>query len=657
MLRPTNEHTRLRLMVLAALLVSALVVLVARLWFVQVASGQRYASLAERGRIREVTLEAPRGRILDRHGRVLVDNRLVHVIGVRVDEMGDRRTAVLADLAAVLGLPTDQLRDRIAADGDAVRPTPIAFDVPERIALYVWEHQSTRFPGVYADLVPRRSYPEQRLAAHVVGYAGEVTADQLTQPTYRDETPGAQVGLAGVERTHHAVLQGTAGSRSLEIDATGAVVREISERLPVPGADVELTLDRDIQQLAETELARGLRRARRLEDSEGRGDGTFAAPAGAAVLLDPSDGAVLAMASLPTFAPDDFVGGIAQARYANLIADDRHAPLLNRAVQAAYPPGSVFKIVSTTAAMRHGFATPDTTFPCPGTWRWAGAGQRFRNWTSTDLGRMTLRQALVRSCDTVYYELAERMWIDEQRRGVTDGYLTDEARRFGYGPTLGVDLPGERDGVVPGRRWRRRYWQEHHDGYCTRARQASDADVRVLLTELCGPAGAQWRGGDAVNLSIGQGDLLATPLQVATSLSVVANGGTVWRPRVAGAVRHADGLVDEVAPQVVTRAALDDDTLAVLRRGLRGVTAPGGTAAAALADAAWPVAGKTGTAESATQPFAWFAGYAPADAPRYVVAVVVEEGGSGSGTAAPIMRWIVDGLAELEQHRSAVGNR
>ncbi|MBW3605493.1 MAG: penicillin-binding protein 2 [Actinobacteria bacterium] len=650
--QPTNERTQVRLTFLAALLLSVLVVLLARLWFVQIAAGDRYAEIAQRGRIRELALEAPRGRILDRRGRVLVDNRQVHTIGVRVGEMGDRRAAVIGDLATLLGLRPQEIVDRIEAPGTSpVRPVTIAFDVPERLALYVWEHQSTWFPGVYADLVPRRSYPHDRLAAHIAGYTGEVTAEQLARDEHRDLPPGAQVGMAGVERTHDASLRGTAGTRRLEIDATGDVVRQVSERLPEPGADLELTVDLDIQRLVEEELARGLRRARRLDDPEARAGGAFAAPAGAAVVLDPTDGAVLAMASLPTFAPDDFVGGISHARYANLIDPQRHAPLLNRAVQAAYPPGSVFKIVTSTAALRHGFATPDTTLACPGTWRWGGSGQRFRNWTPADMGAMTLAEALTHSCDTVYYELAERMWRAEERGGTVDGHVTGEAQRYGYGPALGVDLPGERDGVVPGRSWRRRYWQEHHDTYCARAEQAADTNVRTLLTELCGPDGARWRGGDAVNLSIGQGDLLATPLQVATSLSTVANGGTVWRPRVAAAVRHPDGLVDEIPAQAVARNPLDAAALTVLREGLEGVTAPGGTAGDALAGAALPVAGKTGTAESATQPYAWFAGYAPAEAPRYAIAVVVEEGGSGSGTAAPIVRWIVDGLAPLEGDR------
>lgn len=648
--RPTDERTSLRLTFLGALLVSVLVVLLARLWFVQIVAGERFASLAERGRVRTVMVEAPRGRILDRRGRVLVDNRQVHVIGVKLDEMDSRRAVVLDDLAALLGLTRAQLDRRIAAaDTDAVRPAPIAFDVPERTALYVWEHQSTRFPGVYADLVPRRTYPHGTLAAHVVGYTGEITAEQLAQDDYRDHEPGVQTGMAGVERTYDPLLRGRAGVRRYEMAATGDVVRQVSEGLPEPGADLQLTLDRDVQRLVEDALATGLRRARRLPDQEERGDGTFAAPAGAAVVLDPADGAVLAMASLPTFRPDDFVGGISTGRYANLVDPDRDAPLLNRVVQTAHPPGSVFKIVSTSAALRGGFATPRTTLPCPGVWRWAGTGQRFRNWTSVHMGDMSLADALTNSCDTVFYELARRMWTAEERRDGRREHLSDEAARFGYGSELGVDLPGERAGVVPDRAWRRRYWQANHERSCAQAERASAAGTRRLLRELCGPQGAVWRGGDAVNLSIGQGDLLATPLQVAASVAAVANGGTVWRPHVGSAARRAGGAVDRMAASQVRRVDVGPATLRVLRRGLRGVTAPGGTAADAFAGVALPVAGKTGTAESSTQPFAWFAGYAPADDPRYVVVTMLEQGGSGSRAAAPIARWIVDGLAALDE--------
>lgn len=646
----TDERTRLRLTFVAALLASALVVLVARLWFVQIVSGDRYETLAERNRVRTATLEAPRGRVLDRTGRVLVDNRQVHVIGVRTDEMGDRRNEVIADLARLLGTDVAGIRDRIErAPPDPVRPVPIAFDVPERIALFVWEHQATRFPGVHADLVPRRSYPHGRTAAHVVGYAGEITREQLGEPEFAGVDAGAQVGMAGIERSYDGVLRGTPGSRKLEIDAAGDVVRQIAERLPTPGADLRLTVDLDIQHLAERALDTGIAQARRQTDPEQRGDGRFAAPAGAVVVLDPSDGAVRAMASYPAFEPDAFVGGIDADSYAALLAPDAHAPLVNRAVQSTYPPGSVFKVVSAAAALRHRFATPQTEIACPGAWRWNGGGASFRNWTSEDLGVMTLAESLAQSCDTVYYELAKRMWEAEEQRGSTDELIGAEARRFGFGTTSGIDLPGERAGVVPGRRWRRQFWEAHHDSYCAQAERATNADTRRLLAELCSPTGARWRGGDAVNLSIGQGDLLASPLQVAVSMAAIASAGHVVSPHVADAAETAAGATRAVAVRAATALDLGPEAMAVIRRGLEGVTAPGGTADDAFAGTAMSVAGKTGTAEvGSDQPFAWFAGYGPIADARHVVVVMIEQGGSGSETAAPIAREIFDGLTVLD---------
>jgi penicillin-binding protein 2 len=649
----TDERTRLRLTLLTGVLLSVFVVLVARLWFVQIVGGERYEALAERNRVRSATLEAPRGRVLDRAGRVLVDNRQVHTIGVRTDEMGDRRDEVLAELARLLGTDVADIRERSArAAADAVRPVTIAFDVPERIALFVWEHQATRFPGVYAELVPRRSYPHGRTAAHVVGYSGEITREQLDSGAYPGVDAGAQVGMAGIERSYDHALRGTPGTRELEIDAAGDVVRQTSERLPVRGADVHLTIDLEIQRGAEHALAAGIARARRQEDPEDRGSGRFAAPAGVAVVLDTADGAVRAMASYPAFDPAAFVGGIDAGSYAALLDPAAHSPLVNRAVQSTYPPGSVFKVVSAAAALRHGFVTPATEIDCPGAWRWNGAGVPFRNWTSEDLGPMTVGESLAQSCDTFYYELAKRMWETEERRGSSTELIGAEARRFGFGAPSGVDLPGERAGVIPGRRWRRRYWEEHRDSSCAQAQRATDAGTRQLLAELCSPAGARWRGGDAVNLSIGQGDMLASPLQVAVSMAAIATDGEVRAPHIVGAVRGGGDASRGGPARAATALDLDARAMAAIRDGLEGVTAPGGTADSAFAGAAMPVAGKTGTAEAgAQQPFAWFAGYGPAADPRHVVVVMVEQGGSGSTTAAPIAREIFDGLAAMDGRR------
>lgn len=645
----TDQSVRLRLTAVAALLLSVFFVVIARLWYVQIVDGDRYMALAERNRVRSVTLEAARGRVLDLQGRVLVDNRQVNVIAVDVDEMGTRRERVLAELARLLGTDDDELRARLdAAPRAPGQPVPVAFDVPEHLALRIWEQQTTRLPGVYAQLVPRRSYPYGQLAAHVLGYTGQITAEHLDDPAFAGIDATAQIGLTGVERRYDDVLRGTPGRLDLQIDATGDVVRQTAERPPTPGADVTLTIDVDIQRVAEDALARGLEVARRTADPEHRGDGRFAAVAGAVVVLDPHTGAVEALASAPSFAPEAFVGGIDAQDYATLLAPASHAPLVNRAVASTYPPGSVFKPVSAAAALRHGFVTPETTIDCPGAWRWAPGDTVFRNWTSRDMGAMTLSEALAQSCDTVFYELAKRMWLAEGRGMRSDGLLGDEARRFGYGQVTGVDLPGERGGVVPGRAWRRQFWEDHHAAACAQARDAT-TDRREMLAELCSPAGGRWRGGDAVNLSIGQGDLLVSPLQVAVSMAAVATGAPVPAPHVVRGV-----VVDRAVTQALD---LEPAHLEVIRAGLERVVSSDGTAGAAFVDAAMPVAGKTGTAEAGSkQPYAWFAGYGPTAAPRHVVVVLIEQGGSGSKVAAPVAREIFDGLAAGTSDSVASGN-
>ena len=384
-----------------------------------------------------------------------------------------------------------------------------------------------------------------------------------------------------------------------------------------------------------------------MADSEDRADGFFKAPAGAAVVLDPADGSVVAMASFPTFKPEKFVGGVSTDYWSRLQSPKSRFPLINRVAQSSYPPGSVFKVVSAAAALEEGYMTPDSLLPCPGEWYWAS--QRFRNWTSADSGSMDMSRALEMSCDTVFYELARRMWEDEQQEGdKLRERLADHSRAWGLGAPTGIDLPSERGGVVPGRRWKQEFWENNRDSYCTQAKQAEPGYPKDLFTDLC-ERGNVWRGGDAVNMSIGQGDLQTTPLQVANAFAAIANGGTLYRPHIAAEFLRPDGTVEPVPVEKLGRLPIKPGNLAVIRDGLEKV-ARTGTASATFGDFPVPVAGKTGTAEfKPKQPFAWFAAYAPANNPKYVVVTMIEEGGGGSLNAAPIARRIFEGLLDLEQ--------
>ncbi len=644
------ESTRLRLTFLSLLVVSLFVLLFARLWFLQVMAGERYAGLAQGNAVRSVSVTAPRGNLLDRKGRPIVENRYAMVVSVQPEEMGDRADAVLRDVADLLGVPLADVRDKIADSRvSPLQPKPIAVDVPQDIVLYLHENRSTRFPGVYAESLPVRDYPHGDTAAHVVGYLGEISEAELADPDYEDYRPGDTIGWAGLERSYEHVLRGAQGLRRYEVNRRNEVVAELADVLPTPGSDVTTTLDLKAQKLVESALEHGVRKARSVRDTgtgPGRG-GTYKAPAGAAVVLDPSTGGVVAMASYPTFRPEKFVGGVSSKYWNRLQKPANDLPLINRAAQSSYPPGSVFKVVSAAAALEHGYMTPKTELPCPGEWYWAS--QRFRNWTTADMGLMTIDQALEDSCDTVFYELARRMWTDEENGGGKVGErLVEQAKAWGLGAVTGLDLPSERAGVIPGREWKKEFWQDNRRSYCTQAQRAPEGSYAGdLFADLCANGGS-WRGGDSVNMSIGQGDVQTTPLQVANAFAAIANGGTLYRPHLGAAITRPDGTTEPLEPEVLGKLPVSRRHLRVIADGLERVASQG-TAAATFGDFPVPVAGKTGTAEfKPKQPFAWFASYAPADDPQYVVVTMVEEGGGGSLNAAPIARRILEGLLGLE---------
>jgi penicillin-binding protein 2 len=651
------ESTRLRLTFLAILVVSLFVLLFARLWYLQVMAGAEFAGLAEGNAVSTVRLEAPRGQILDRNGEILVENRYAFVVGVQPSELPsdeEAADAVIADLADLLGDDPDTIQNRIDTSRvSPLRPRPVAVDVPEEIILYIWENQSTRYPGVYAELLPQRVYPHGDLAAHVLGYLTEISAKDLETERFADYRAGDIIGRAGVESTYDATLRGSEGLRRLEVDPRGDVIRQLDEVLPTPGADLKLTLDIEVQRAAEEALRLGIEEARRTPDDRGIAE-TLEAPAGSVVVMDVDTGEVYAIASYPAYRPEEFVGGVSHAYFDELMDPENNHPLINRAIESSYPPGSVYKIVSATAALEHGYVTPNATLPCPARWNWNETV--FRNWRSYDSGNITMAQSLVESCNTVYYELARRMWNDEESRGGRDEVLPEAGRQWGFGGRQGIDLPGETSGVVPGREWKRAFWETAREGYCASAAKAEEGSyAHLLYTELCSEQGARWRGGDAVNMSTGQGDVQTTPLQVANAYAAVANGGTLYRPHVALEFVHRDGTVEAIGDTVIGDIGASDSTLGVLRDGLRGVTTRG-TASSVFADLPATIAGKTGTAEfgKSRQPYAWFAGYnvEPADTGdgerRYSVVAVVEEGGGGSQTAAPIVRRVFEELLGLQ---------
>ncbi len=663
----SNESSSLlRLTFLAVLIIALFVALVSRLWFLQVLAGDRYVALADTNRLQTVVTEAPRGDIVSADGQRLVQNRgalaisadrqaLLNEDGIPRD---DEAARVISRLAELLDFTEEQVLQRMTSRRySPFRAVPIAIDVTPEVVFAVREHQEL-FPSVMAETLPVRDYPHGDLAAHVVGYVNQITEAELSDERFVNYRPGDLIGRAGVEASYEPYLRGTEGSRLLEVNAQNRVLRVLREIDPVHGNDLVLSLDLDVQQTVERLLADGMVASRDIVRTDGR---SLPSTAGSAIVIDATDGSIVAMASNPTYDPRQFIGGLSSEYAAYLYNDpDVPQPMVNRAIQGRYPPGSVFKIVSGAAAVLAGHVTPDTPIACPGSYTLGG--NTFRNWNPAHEGSMGLARALTRSCDTYFYELAYRQWLAEERQLVNVGglvaedsvheMLADVAGRFGMGARLGIDLPSEASGYIPTRLSKQERWLQRRDRWCQQAENAEEGSyVQLVLEDNC-LYGNRWRGGDAVNTSIGQGEIETTPLQVGMSYLAVANGGELLRPHVAKQIISPDGdIVETIEREVIGTLGLDDHTIATMQRGLEAVVQPGGTAAGAffgfpLQDI--PVAGKTGTAEQKPKvPYAWFAAYAPADNPQYVVVVSVEEGGGGSQTAAPIARMIFEYLFDL----------
>ena len=576
--------------------------LLARLVHLQVAERPAYAARAEANRLRVVPLEAARGRILDRAGRVLANSGSAW--RVRLDRRlpANRRKPLLERLAPVLGVPAGELNRRVVdPSGDRVTPATLVDDAPDDVVVALRE-RAADFPGVEIDAHPVRRYPQGRLAAHVLGTLGGSPGPGR---------PG-RAGANGVEAAADEALAGVPGETRIEVDSAGRPVDTVGERAAVPGRDVRLTLDLDVQTVAEQALADGMAAAR----AGVPGAAATAAPGGAVVALDVEDGSVLALASAPTFEPAALAGRIPAATWAALHDPDAHAPLTNRALQGLYAAGSTFKPVTALAGLRAGLITPATVVDDRGTYRLGG--RLLQNAQGRAHGKVDLARALAVSSDVYFYGLGDRLYTGPPDRA-PDGPIQDIAGRLGLGRATGIDIGPEAPGRVPGPSARRA------------ARERSPASV----------PDARWYPGDNVNLAIGQGDVLVTPLQLAGAYAALATGRMPPPPHVVA----TSGPPASARPGV----GLDEAARQAVLAGLRGAVADrDGTAAAAFAGFPLdrvPVEGKTGTAQVMGKgDTSLFVAVAPADHPRYVVAAVVEEAGFGSAVAAPIVRRVLEVL-------------
>lgn len=666
LLQPASSRPvahRGRLLAAGGIVLLLLGTLVGRLAQVQVVDPEGSRAVVAATTTRTLVLAPVRGRILDRDGVPLAENT------ASMDITLDRRqwvrdpegtVADLRTLAALLGRPSEDVVGRahlcgepgapkppVCWNGSPQAPIPVATEVDPTKALTFVERPDLH-PGFAVANTAVRSYPQPRGAnmAQALGYLGPASQTEVDAPGWAFG-PFALIGRSGLEQQYDKVLRGVPGQAVVSVDPRGVVTGTLSRREPTPGRDLVTSLDVRVQATAEAALQDAVTQAR------ARGK---VADSAAAVVLDVRTGDVIAAASLPSYDPNVWTGGIAATAYASLTDPAAGQPMLSRAIGVALAPASTIKALSVPAAVAAGNPL-DGSYACPAS---LTIGDRtFTNFESQAYGSLNFVDALRVSCDTVFYGIAHRQWSAlggvANRSDASDAFIQTD-RAFGLGQLTGIDLPGEAAGTVPGRDFKTKTWAAMKDDLCRRAQTgypdvaASDPERATYLTQLAQENcvnGFEFRAGDAVNLSIGQGELAVTPLQLTVAYAAIANGGTLLTPRVGGSTVDVVTGVRQKLPLGSSRAAgLDPAVGDVVRTGLRAVVTDG-TAAGAFAGLPedWPVAGKTGTAEVFGKgDTSWFASYAPADSPRYAVTVVVTQGGTGADTAAPAARVIHEAL-------------
>lgn len=593
-----GEHAvEARLPILAIGIVLVFVVFVGRLFQLQITEGADLRERSQRNSVRTVYLEAPRGDVLDREGRVLATTRPAFGLQVLpVDLTSAEQT--FAALGQLLERDAVEMHERVGAPKGRERfqPVRLVSDLDyDRLASV--ESHLFALPGVVTDIRPRRDYVHRDLAAHWMGYIGEVRRDQLASPEYTGYRQGEVVGQSGVEKLLQSELRGRAGGRNLVVDVGGRTIEVMDEVHPVPGGAVTLTLDLDLQRVAEEAF---------LPDVLG-GEPRV----GALAAFDPRNGDVLALVSKPSFDPNDFAGGIDGEKWQELL-DDPWRPLQNRAISGQYPPGSTYKAIVAAAALELDVVDPAETIYCPGHFR---LGRRtYRCWRRGGHGDVDLHTAIVRSCDVYFYQIGLRLGIDR---------LAEYSRRFGFGNRSRIALAHERPGLVPTSEWKERRF------------------------------GEVWVRGETVSAAIGQGFNLTTPLQLAVAFGAIANGGMVMKPRIVLSTTDGDGVVRSgPESEIIDRLPIAPEHLARVGAALEGVVSETGGTGGRARISGVRVAGKTGTAQVVGiehyegledeeiavrhRDHAWFVAYAPVDAPEIAVAVIVEHGMHGSSAAAPI---------------------
>jgi penicillin-binding protein 2 len=621
----------LRVGVLGMLAIAVFATLFLRLWSLQILNGEQLLRAAQNNQRREVRVQAGRGAILDRNGLPLVINVPGTVVQIDQATLPKRKSIRLREirrLARVLNMPAREIGANLRRHrSDLLTPVTIKSNISELQADYLSE-RGDDFPAVNVRTVPLRYYPHRELAAHVLGYTGEISQAQLAALAREGYRSGDTIGQTGIEAEYDKYLRGSPGIAVMRVNSLGHRIGDVTTRETAhPGDAVRLTLDLKLQMAAEQALRYGIERAR-----SSACQGCWYSNGGAIVALDPRDGSIRAMASNPTYPPSLYVGRVRQqaldvAGLTARTAKAQNYPALDRAIDAAYPPGSTFKPVTALAAMQEHILQPYESLACTG--QYENHKQVFKNWDPFVNEAMTLTTALARSCDTYFYQVGYRFYGMPSERGPR---LQAWAHRFGFGQRTGIDLGSEVSGLLPTPAWRKETY--------TRKTDPKHWQIDSL-----------WKPGDSIQLAIGQKDLLVTPIQMARFYALIANGGKLVTPHLLldveqpSANRQAGRVIPTPPPAAPELTNVDAQALGVVREGLYEATHSSlGTSAAIFSGFPVSISGKTGTAEKFIDPGdgylhtfnqSWWCGYGPSDSPDLVVCALIENGGHGGDAAAP----------------------
>lgn len=587
-----------RLDVLALIVVFVVMLLIGRLAYLQVAQGAYYGRLADGNRIRLIPIMAPRGIFYDRNGVTLVSNRPGFTVSI-LPISGPVDDNVVSQLASILGVNPNDIKAKLAQHTGSFEPIRIKSDIGPEIVTKIEERRS-ELPGVVIEIQPIRNYVNNELASHIFGYVSEINDSEVEKLKSQGYKAGDIIGKFGLERVYDKELRGSDGGGQVEVDVTGRPVQVLGKKEPVPGHNLLLTIDYRIQKAAEAAIDEQLNYLQTKTEFVN-------AKAAAAVAINPKTGEILAMVSRPAFNPNLFAQGISVKDW-NVLNNNPYHPMDNKVISGEYPPGSTFKIITGAAALELGKVTPEEKILDNGRHWLIPKG----NAMGEALGWLNFKDALVKSDNVYFYEMGNRLGIDN---------LENYARAFGLGTPTGINLPGETDGLVANRRYKQKVY------------------------------GEDWYLSETFDAAIGQGFQLTSPLQVATIMSQIANGGHRYRPYLVSKITNQNGdIVKSFEPEEVGKVNISEASLNLIRDALREVAQEGGTAGQLFGDFPVAIAGKTGTAENPHgSDHGWFVAYGPFDDPRIVVAVIVEQGGFGSSSAAPIAKKILEAAFNINQ--------